>query len=117
MITNFKIFEDLFSCASRVPVVGDYVIFQLKDYITHKFKFVKVNADSFPSISLNDMYEFFNINIGEIIKMEESGIGYNIGVKYDKDIFEFSLMLSEIRYCSKDKNELESLISAKKYNL
>ena len=88
MITKFKIFEDVFLCASRVPIVGDYIVLQLKDYIVHKFKRVDTNIpiDFFSSTSLNEMYEFFNNNIGEIIKIEESGIGYKIEVKYDKNI-------------------------------
>ena len=105
MITKFKLFEEL---NAGEPEVGDWIIVNNKDYST---------------------YDFINSSIGYIWKKYEfSALVKYVDIPIDQQKnFMFtdgskignSIMLSigDIVYWSKNKEELEHIIQAKKYNL
>jgi hypothetical protein len=109
MITRFKIFETV----STQPNLGDYVILM--------------------ALPGSDFYKFVNFNVGKIIKIarEHGGRGYNFTVEYENipKILSFheqnyfytdntrKCTTQEFKYWSDNKEELETLINAEKYNL
>jgi len=133
MITNFKTYEKFFTNTPPVegPQVGDYVICE----IDHSEKYY------------NELLKnFFDNNVGQLIVIKNNFIFLNAGgteyykynyfIKYDdipkevkKSYVSENLMpcfktknvievkRSFIKHWSDDKNELESKIIAKKYNL
>ena len=99
---HIKLFEDL----QNIPEVGDYVIANSK-------------------YTDEDSQNFFLNNIGKVIRnreidelkrfveVEYNNVPKNILVDNNNWLF----LLDEILYWSKDKNELETLLASKKYNL
>ena len=115
--------EPIFSPINR-PESGDYVIFDLLDYVIHGFK----GDDKYHKKENENVYEFFKNNIGQILEIEDRNNGdCYVKVKYDNkftgpefygdDIFEFGGWFTEIEFFSKNKEDLESIIDQKKYNL
>jgi len=113
MITKFKLFETL---NEGEPEVGDYVIVDMynsdsdniiKDFRSNSIGLIwKKEDDDFLYI------KYFNIpkNILKYFYFSDYSDGLNIG----NSIF---INKKWIKYWSKDKEELEPIISAKKYNL
>ena len=103
MIIKFKTYE---SINEDEPELGDYVI--CKE--SHEHEIVVQN--------------FLSQNIGKIVEMNK---GYKYIVKYKnipndtKKYFIYQgtrgMDRNEIKYWSKDKEELESILNANKYNL
>jgi hypothetical protein len=114
MITNFKIFETV----STQPNLGDYVIL-----------FPKNGS----SEALSVYNKFISENVGEIVEIrrEHGGTGYIYFVKFENipEILSFShtnyfrknntsdYTTQHFRYWSENKEELEAILSAEKYNL
>ena len=113
MIIKFKIFEEI---NDGKPQVGDYVICEEENF------------------NKNPVKKYVNENIGKIIKIHSPNsilwflIEYDIDFitcGFDIDKFQLeedpigcrNMNRDEIKYWSKDKEELESILSAKKYNL
>jgi hypothetical protein len=113
MITKFKIFETI----STQPTLGDYVI--IDGTGTDKYAAYK---------------DFVDNNVGKIIKVASEYHGSDgkiFTVKYDNipDILKFKNLnffytddtrkctVQHFKYWSDDKEELESIIGAEKYNL
>ena len=101
------------------PKVGDYAVFF--DDIG------QIGSDV--SGDFNEYLYFINNTIGEIIKIENidaykyhvkfENVPTNINKYFDKtfDYYYLRFHIEEILYWSKDKEELEKYIQAKKYNL
>ena len=114
MIIKFKIFESL---NQGEPKIGDWVICELMQNI----------SEIIPDNETLDT--FISSNIGRIVRYEnlsdchsyyvryKTKIPYNIKKWFDVDIFKFDFAREEIKYWSKNKNELELIVAAKKYNL
>lgn len=115
MITKFKLFE---SVNDGTPGVGDYVI-------------INENSDTYSA----DALKFINNSIGHIWKSPDNSSNYFL-VKYNdipKDVlfyFAYSdysnglkignsilIFTENVKYWSKDEEELIPLIQATKYNL
>ena len=110
---HLKTFEKILIPQIEEPQVGDYVICSV-DVIFFK-----------------NLNEFCKYNIGQIIKiLEKTGEylvrfddAYNSDINslilYSTNVDKFDVKFSkrEIKKFSKDKEELESLVSANKYNL
>lgn len=110
MITKFKIFEKL----NELPKIGDYVLLNTEEY----------------EDSAKIWREFISIQIGKIIKIktEHGGISDIYEIKFENapdNIQEYflrsdntiSVRIERFKYWSSDKNELESILNSKKYNL
>lgn len=92
MITEFKLFENI---NEGEPQEGDYIL--------HRNR------------RLGNLYDVLNVTIGKIIKLRKV---YNEAeVLYDKPIGKMMTDLDNIEYWSKDREDLEAFIAAKKYNL
>ena len=101
------------------PKVGDYAIFFDEIY----------EIGSGVSSDFNEYVYFINNNIGEIIKIEKND-DYKYHVKFENvpiniiryfdtasDYYYLRFHKEEILYWSKNKEELEHILAAKKYNL
>ena len=101
MITKFKLYEEI---NQNEPEEGDYVI--CSEYE-------------------KDIKDFIENNVGQYVHYEVGArypydIEYNIPDNIIKIYFENNcrrFSFDEIKYWSKDKDELESFLAAKKYNL
>jgi len=109
MVTNFKKFESI----NIQPKVGDYVIADRASYID------------------NIRNDVFHISVGKLINIYESI--YEVEYILPRYIFmmygfenktrngihysTFNFRLNDIKYNSKDKEELEAILASKKYNL
>ena len=105
MITKFKLYS------TKLNVVVENNIFeninedipQEGDYILHKNR------------RIGDLYDILAITIGKIIKIRKV---YNEAqVIFDVPIGLMFIDLDKIEYWSKDRENLEALLAAKKYNL
>lgn len=102
MITKFKIFETI-----SLPIkVGDYVLI---DYEQSTRKEIR---------------DFYSSNICKVIKIgrEHGGSNLIFTIKFDKGLpgiisDEMSIQYYKIKCWSDNKEELEALITSKKYNL
>ena len=100
MITKFKLFEEAWN-----DKIGYYVI-------------LTYSTSSNPSYS-----NFFKNNIGQITKMYYPGAWFD--VKFDNIPTEIEKFIekrmnfntADIKYISKDKQELEAILIANKYNI
>ena len=118
MITRFKIFENL---NEGKPDVGDYVIckYKLGDYGYGSEKMTNFLENSIGKIVLNmkDKNNFdYLITFDNIPKR----ILKFFRTPYAEDKYKGSVLwfgLTRIKFWSKDKEELEALIQANKYNL
>lgn len=106
MITNFKIFETI---NEGDPKIGDYVLLKYD-----KFK--------------NDMTNFLNDHIGKIIFIDEKlyrieyydvpdTINYRFHYYKTNNSYTKTIEKRYISYWSKNREELEELLAAEKYNL
>lgn len=96
MITKFNLYE---SINNGKPKKGDYVIVDFRGDIITKIGQIT--------------YIKYNSYLPYLIEYDDDFNYYDYGL-YDKYI---SINLDEIKYWSKDKKELETLIQANKYNL
>ena len=107
MIVKFKLYE---SINEDKPEIGDYVICE-----------DSTNGDK-------NLLEFENTHIGRIFADDHPLEEWNYLVKYEnfpfslRSFFTFSensraFSLSEIKHWSKNKEDLEHVLNAKKYNL
>ena len=121
MITNFRIYEFI---NQGKPDIGDYVI-------------CKEEVEGLINVDItNELNNFLLSNIGKVIGTKGGEISedydneYPYLISYEKVprklkfCFEYSsdnnarvFGINEIEFWSKDKKDLESIISAKKYNL
>lgn len=113
MITNFKIFENI---NKGEPEIGDYVICEEK--IGSISQFIK---------------DFVNSNIGKIMAILDKPSVYDFWIHYDiPDDEKFKLFYSsneevpsswrkmkrnEIKYWSRNKEDLEPILAGTKYNI
>ena len=98
MITNFKIFENV----SILPKIGDYVLIKLDK-----------SADK-------NLKDFYNNHIGRIENLEGGGytIIFDDYLTYNSKKFSTSnKSINNFEYWSSNKEELEAIMSARKYNL
>lgn len=112
MITNFKIFESL----NRAPKEGDYVL---------------INYEQYDNYAHRPWYEFYKSNIGQIVNFSFDSNSYKIKFKitelpknFPKGYFNIedgyyteNYYLRNLKYWSEDKHDLETILSANKYNL
>ena len=108
----------------KMPEVGDYIIIKLEEYVIHGLK----NDSKYHEKESQHLYEFFNTHIGKILRFKDRNDGdYYIEFEYDEKYlgpefygenkFELYLMDFEIEFFSNDKNEAETYLKIKKYNL
>ena len=96
MITKFKIFE---SVNKSRPEIGDYVI-------------VHTGVDN------ETMDKFYNNNIGQIVGNYENGDFFDVQFDVENNrIPHGAIKLSQLKYWSKDKEELELIITSLKFNI
>ena len=110
MITNFKIFENI--CVQ--PKVGDYVMIKPEIY-----------KDAFENVEL--LYKFFDNQIGQIKKIlknhNNKKIEYVVDFENVPDELNFEpsddflFILDDFKCWSDNKEKLEIMINAKKYNV
>ena len=104
MIINFKIFEN----NNREPEIGDYVAIKLENLY---------------GITPKIVTDFLNSHAGRILNINYNDEYY--AIKFDKEFEGDNIMyfkyypVSEnvIEYFSKNKQEVESYLASKKYNL
>jgi hypothetical protein len=107
-----KLYEEL---NVHEPKVGDWVILQL-----HSIDFLTVLANN-----ENEKFNnYINIHIGKIVSyMKNSYMEYGIFYENFPEIFEdlyrnpVPVHTAQIKYWSKNKEELQFIIDANKYNL
>ena len=94
MITKFKIFENV----EETPKTGDYVVIKIRGTLIPEIGKIKkiTNDPDYPYVIIFD--DDFN----------EDKYGFDKNTVVD---------LSEIEYCSDNKEDLELLLTANKYNL
>jgi len=92
MITKFKIFENI----NEKPKIGYYVLLDPKQF------------------SYTGYEEYIN-NIGLITMIHGSGEIYKI--EFENIYKQINVRITKIKYWSENKEELETLIQAKKYNI
>jgi hypothetical protein len=115
MITKFKLYENL-----KLPKMDDYVICESNEWL----RMVPLNPDM-----VFEFHEYIHSHIGKIISEDfhtnsfESEENFRYLLQYDDGILKFlgrrKIWISNkyIKYWSKNKEELEAVLQAKKYNL
>jgi len=94
MITNFKIFE-LFTSTDDIEV-GDYITLKSRR-LEHEFDVI---AD----------------NIGKVLRVRKHYDEIDAEFEYPVNKM-FGISFSSIKYCSRNREDLEILLQSKKYNL
>lgn len=106
-----KLYENL-----NTLKVGDYVIVKQCDWMTEEF------------------YEFVNINIGKVVKLYHNNGYEKCTVEFETNLpsiptwdtnfypdgtnnFNYFFVIDDIEYWSKNREDLEVYINARKYNL
>ena len=113
MITKFKIFESI----NEQPQIGDYVIVD--------------NSDE--DDGENNIWNYFNNSVGKFIDIVDYTKSHVIEYTLTEDLYKkympyimhknknntitSNFELKQIKYWSKNKEELEVLLASKKYNL
>lgn len=94
------------------PEVGDYVAGYPVEF-RHRDAFIEANSKN----KWDEFVDFLNNNIGKIDFFYTSG-GYGkvCMVKFD-DNRVLTYVLSDVEYCSKNKEDVEEFLATKKYNL
>ena len=119
MITQFKIFENV---NHGEPEVGDYVICHSHmDFFYEVNDFTKTNIGEIIKIdSQVDKYKYEyddNIDVIYMVKYENVPKTLDFLVFKDYDCDSFVMYKDDIKYWSKNKEELEKVIEAEKYNI
>jgi predicted acetyltransferase len=100
MITQFKIFEIInFGVNLEEIKTGDYVLFKPSNSWIPKKTWKVIDNKIAEVIRIRKHYNELDVDFGG-----------NIGALYGVDI-------GDVKYWSNDKSELETFITAKKYNL
>ena len=113
MITKFKIYEAI---NQGKPKVGDYVILNYSETNTNDIKKSLFIDNSVGKIFRKEE-EFFYVryyNIPEEILKDFKYSDYSDGIRVGNSVF---IHTDDILYWSEDKEELEVILTAKKYNL
>ncbi len=106
MITKFKIFENI---NEGKPEIDDYVLLDYRKY-------------------RNDMTNFLSSNIGKIIFIDDNfcilefydvpdSINYRFEYNKINNTYKKTIKPNKISYWSKNREDLEEILIAKKYNL
>jgi hypothetical protein len=128
MITKYKIFETL---NDGTPNMNDFVIVECKIGIN---SFLPGTPEFYRVKNFTSLFDFLSNNIGNVFSIikNEYVIQYTTNdipnkLKiFFKDVSsnkkysimnEYAIHLKDIKYWSRDKNELETILEAKKYNL
>jgi len=105
MITKFKIFENV----SSIPKVGDYILMNLDIFSKTRQTWINALSSIAQIVEVQDDF-FYRIKFDIIEGNPEFENGF------DKEGCR-TFHLSYLKYWSEDKDELEALVSSKKYNL
>jgi len=95
MIINFKLYE----MNEDKPEVGDYVICDGKYTLNPEYR------------------EFIDTHIGKLIRINISIKCYVIEYFYPNRGSEYTINLEDIKYWSKNRNELEIILQTNKFNI
>ena len=111
MITNFKIFETI----NEQTQIGDYVITYNKDEDDGEDNIWNYLNNSVGKFI--DIVDYTKSHVIEYTLTDELYKKYSIFPPNKNNTINSNFELKNIKYWSKDKEELETLLTTKKYNL
>ena len=121
MITKFKIFEEIHECDSRNGYIfpGTYIITKIYEDDDGWNNYINNQIGKVICSSTDDAYEV-KYYVDDFIydKFFKTEMDKKcIKLEYDKKIIEMRITQSEIKYWSDNKDDLEIILAANKYNI